>query len=286
VKPVPIGAFAIGGGSPLALIAGPCVIESTGHALELAAAIKEIAGRCGVPVIFKASYDKANRTSGTSFRGPGLESGLRTLAEVKARTGLPVLTDIHEASQAARVADVADVLQIPAFLSRQTDLIVAAARTGKAVNVKKGQFLAPKDMRHVIAKITAEGNESVLLTERGVSFGYNNLVVDMRAFPMLRELGYPVVFDVTHSLQLPGAGDGVTAGLAEYIEPLASAGVGAGVDAVFMEVHEEPSRAKSDAGNALRLDRLETLLRKLARLDAVVREQAEPADRVPDGARA
>jgi 2-dehydro-3-deoxyphosphooctonate aldolase (KDO 8-P synthase) len=286
VKPVPIGAFAIGGGSPLALIAGPCVIESTGHALELAAAIKEIAGRCGVPVIFKASYDKANRTSGTSFRGPGLESGLRTLAEVKARTGLPVLTDIHEASQAARVADVADVLQIPAFLSRQTDLIVAAARTGKAVNVKKGQFLAPNDMRHVIAKITAEGNQSVLLTERGVSFGYNNLVVDMRAFPMLRELGYPVVFDVTHSLQLPGAGDGVTAGLAEYIEPLASAGVGAGVDAVFMEVHEEPSRAKSDAGNALRLDRLETLLRKLARLDAVAREQAEPAGRVPDGARA
>ncbi|HLG58539.1 MAG TPA: 3-deoxy-8-phosphooctulonate synthase [Vicinamibacterales bacterium] len=286
MKPVPIGAFAIGGGSPLALIAGPCVIESTGHALELAAAIKEIAGRCGVPVIFKASYDKANRTSGTSFRGPGLESGLRTLAEVKARTGLPVLTDIHEPSHAARVADVADVLQIPAFLSRQTDLIVAAARTGKAVNVKKGQFLAPKDMRHVIAKITSEGNESVLLTERGVSFGYNNLVVDMRAFPMLRELGYPVVFDVTHSLQLPGAGDGVTAGLAEYIEPLASAGVGAGVDAVFMEVHEEPSRAKSDAGNALRLDRLEALLRKLARIDAAAREQAEPAARVPDGARA
>jgi len=286
VKPVPIGAFAIGGGSPLALIAGPCVIESTGHALELAAAIKEIAGRCGVPVIFKASYDKANRTSGTSFRGPGLESGLRTLAEVKARTGLPILTDIHEPSHAARVADVADVLQIPAFLSRQTDLLVAAARTGKAVNVKKGQFLAPKDMRHVIAKITSEGNESVLLTERGVSFGYNNLVVDMRAFPMLRELGYPVVFDVTHSLQLPGAGDGVTAGLAEYIEPLASAGVGAGVDAVFMEVHEEPSRAKSDAANALRLDRLEALLRKLARIDAAVREQAEPAARVPDGARA
>ena len=286
MKPVPIGAFAIGGGSPLALIAGPCVIESTGHALELAAAIKEIAGRCGVPVIFKASYDKANRTSGTSFRGPGLESGLRTLAEVKARTGLPILTDIHEPSHAARVADVADVLQIPAFLSRQTDLLVAAARTGKAVNVKKGQFLAPKDMRHVIAKITSEGNESVLLTERGVSFGYNNLVVDMRAFPMLRELGYPVVFDVTHSLQLPGAGDGVTAGLAEYIEPLASAGVGAGVDAVFIEVHEEPSRAKSDAANALRLDRLEALLRKLARIDAAVREQAEPAARVPDGARA
>ena len=179
------------------------------------------------------------------------------LADVKARTGLPILTDIHEPAQAAPAAAVADVLQIPAFLSRQTDLLVAAARTGKAVNVKKGQFLAPTDMRHVIAKITAEGNESVLVTERGVSFGYNNLVVDMRAFPMLRELGYPVVFDVTHSLQLPGAGDGVTAGLAEYIEPLASAGVAAGVDAVFMEVHEDPSRAKSDAANALRLDRLE-----------------------------
>jgi len=282
VKPVSIGAFAVGGGSPLALIAGPCVIESPGHAMDLALAIKEIASRCGVPAIFKASYDKANRTSGTSFRGPGLESGLRTLADVKARTGLPVLTDIHEASHAARVADVADVIQIPAFLSRQTDLIVAAARTGRVVNVKKGQFLAPKDMRHVIAKITAEGNESVLITERGVSFGYNNLVVDMRAFPMLRELGYPVVFDVTHSLQLPGAGDGVTAGLAEYIEPLASAGVGAGVDAVFMEVHEEPSRAKSDAANALRLDALEGLMRKLTRIHAIARE---PARRVPDGAR-
>ena len=282
MKPVSIGAFAVGGGSPLALIAGPCVIESPGHAMDLALAIKEIASRCGVPAIFKASYDKANRTSGTSFRGPGLESGLRTLADVKARTGLPVLTDIHEASHAARVADVADVIQIPAFLSRQTDLIVAAARTGRVVNVKKGQFLAPKDMRHVIAKITAEGNESVLITERGVSFGYNNLVVDMRAFPMLRELGYPVVFDVTHSLQLPGAGDGVTAGLAEYIEPLASAGVGAGVDAVFMEVHEEPSRAKSDAANALRLDALEALMRKLTRIHAIARE---PARRVPDGAR-
>jgi len=267
VKPVPIGAFGVGGGSPIALIAGPCVIESTGHAIDLAVAIKEIAARCGVSAVFKASYDKANRTSGTSFRGPGLESGLRTLAEVKARTGLPILTDIHEPSQAARVAEVADVIQIPAFLSRQTDLIVAAARTGKVINVKKGQFLAPKDMRHVIAKITAEGNELVLVTERGVSFGYNNLVVDMRAFPMLRELGYPVVFDITHSLQLPGAGDGVTTGLAEYIEPLASAGVGAGVDAVFIEVHEEPSRAKSDAANALRLDRLEALMRRLKRID-------------------
>jgi 2-dehydro-3-deoxyphosphooctonate aldolase (KDO 8-P synthase) len=285
VKPVPIGSFAVGGGSPIAFIAGPCVIESPGHAADLALALQGIAARCGVPLIFKASYDKANRTSGNSFRGPGLDSGLRTLADVKARTGLPILTDIHEPSHAERVAEVADVIQIPAFLSRQTDLIVAAARTRKVVNVKKGQFLAPKDMRHVIAKITATGNESVLVTERGVSFGYNNLVVDMRAFPMLRELGYPVVFDVTHSLQLPGAGDGVTAGLAEYIEPLASAGVAAGVDAVFMEVHEEPARAKSDAANALQLDKLEALMLKLKRIDAVARDQAV-SDRIADGARA
>ena len=276
MKPVSIGSFAVGGGNPIALIAGPCVIESRGHAIDLALALKGIAANCDIPLVFKASFDKANRTSGTSFRGPGLESGLRTLADVKARTGLPILTDIHEAAQADRVAEVADVIQIPAFLSRQTDLLVAAARTRKAVNVKKGQFLAPRDMRHVVAKIAAEGNESILVTERGVSFGYNNLVVDVRAFPMLRELGYPVVFDVTHSLQLPGAGDGVTAGLAEYIEPLASAGVAAGVDAVFMEVHEEPARAKSDAANALRLDHVEPLMRKLQRIDAASRERAIP----------
>jgi 2-dehydro-3-deoxyphosphooctonate aldolase (KDO 8-P synthase) len=272
VKPVRIGPIAVGGGHPLAFIVGPCVIESPQHALDTAAAIKEIAARCRAPVVFKASYDKANRTSGTSFRGPGLDAGLTTLADVRSRTGLPVLTDIHEPWHADRVAEVADVLQIPAFLARQTDLLVAAARTGKPVNVKKGQFLAPKDMKHVIAKVTAEGNEAVLVTERGVSFGYNNLVVDMRAFPMLRELGYPVVFDVTHSLQLPGAGDGVTAGLAEYIEPLASAGVAAGVDAVFMEVHQNPSQAKSDAANALRLDLLEALIVKLQRIDAAARD--------------
>jgi 2-dehydro-3-deoxyphosphooctonate aldolase (KDO 8-P synthase) len=274
VKPVSIGSFAVGGGNPIALIAGPCVIESPGHAIDLAVALKGIAASCDTPLVFKASFDKANRTSRTSFRGPGLESGLRTLADVKARTGLPILTDIHEPAQAEPVAEVADIIQIPAFLSRQTDLLVAAARTNRTVNVKKGQFLAPRDMRHVVAKIAAEGNESILVTERGVSFGYNNLVVDVRAFPMLRELGYPVVFDVTHSLQLPGAGDGVTAGLAEYIEPLASAGVAAGVDAVFMEVHEEPARAKSDAANALRLDKLEALLRKLKKLDAVTRESS------------
>ena len=274
MKPVRIGSFSVGGGHPLAFILGPCVIESASHALETAAAIREIASRCGVAVIFKASYDKANRTSMASFRGPGLDAGLRVLADVRARTGLALLTDIHEPAQAAAAAEVVDVLQIPAFLSRQTDLIVAAARTGRAVNVKKGQFLAPRDMKHVIAKITGEGNESVLVTERGVSFGYNDLVVDMRALPMLRELGYPVVFDVTHSLQLPGAGDGVTAGLAQYIEPLASAGVAAGVDAVFMEVHAEPSQAKSDAANALPLDRLEALILKLKRIDAAARETA------------
>ena len=274
MKPVHIGSLSIGGGQPLAFIAGPCVIESAQHALDTASAIRDIARRCSVPLIFKASYDKANRTSRKSFRGPGLDAGLTILADVKARTGLPVLTDIHEPAHAAPAAAVVDVLQIPAFLSRQTDLLVAAARTGRAVNVKKGQFLAPADMRHVIDKVTAEGNESVLVTERGVSFGYNNLIVDMRALPMLRELGYPVVFDVTHSLQLPGAGDGVTAGLAQYIEPLASAGVAAGADAVFLEVHEEPSRAKSDASNALRLDRLEALMLKLKRIDAAARETA------------
>jgi 2-dehydro-3-deoxyphosphooctonate aldolase (KDO 8-P synthase) len=287
VHPVQIGSFTVGGGQPLAFILGPCVIESPAHALDLALAIREIAGRCSAPVVFKASFDKANRTSGSSFRGPGLDAGLRTLAEIKARTGLPILTDIHEPAQAAPTAAVADVIQIPAFLSRQTDLIEAAARTGAVVNIKKGQFLAPKDMRHVIAKVTGAGNQRVLVTERGVSFGYNNLVVDVRAFPMLRELGYPVVFDVTHSLQLPGAGDGVTAGLAEYIEPLAAAGTAAGVDALFMEVHEEPARAKSDAANALRLDDLERLIRKLQRVDAAARERAIPAAApVPSGVRA
>src|SRR5688572_10906142 len=282
MHPVQIGGFTVGGGQPLAFILGPCVIESAAHALDLALAIRDIANRCAAPVIFKASFDKANRTSGSSFRGPGLESGLRTLADIKSRTGLPVLTDIHEPAQAAPTAEVADVIQIPAFLSRQTDLIAAAARTGAAVNIKKGQFLAPKDVRHVIDKVTAAGNQRVLITERGVSFGSNNLVVDVRAFPMLRELGYPVVFDVTHSLQLPGAGDGVTAGLAEYIEPLASAGVAAGVDAVFMEVHEEPARAKSDAANALRLDKLEALMRKLTRIDAAARDLPAPHSGSPD----
>ncbi len=247
------------------------MIESEAHAVGLAKAIAAIARRAGTPYIFKASFDKANRTSVRSFRGPGLEDGLRTLARVKDATGVPILTDIHEPTQAARAAEVADVLQIPAFLSRQTDLIVAAAKTGRTVNVKKGQFLAPNDMRYAVEKVRSAGNERVFLTERGFSFGYNNLVVDMRAFPMMRALGVPVVFDVTHSLQLPGGGDGVTAGLAEYIEPLASAGIGAGVDGVFVEVHENPIQAKSDAQNALALSDLEGLLDRLVRIHAVTR---------------
>ena len=255
----------------LVLIAGPCVIESEAHALGLARAIADIARRARVPYVFKASFDKANRTSVTSFRGPGLDAGLAVLDRVKRDVGVPVLTDIHEAAQAAPAAEVADVLQIPAFLSRQTDLIAAAARTGRVVNIKKGQFLAPRDVRHAVAKVKDAGNDRVFVTERGFTFGYNNLVVDMRAFPMMRELGVPVVFDVTHSLQLPGAGDGVTAGLAQYIEPLASAGVAAGVDGVFLEVHEQPSKALSDAQNALALDALAPLLDRLVRLNDIVK---------------
>jgi 2-dehydro-3-deoxyphosphooctonate aldolase (KDO 8-P synthase) len=260
----------MGGGGPLLLIAGPCVIESESHAVELAIAIRDIAGRAGMPYVFKASYDKANRTSGNSFRGPGLHEGLRVLSRVRERAGVPILTDVHDVSQVEAVADVADVLQIPAFLSRQTDLLDAAARTGKVVNIKKGQFLAPADVRHAIAKVTRTGNSRVFVTERGFTFGYNNLVVDMRAFPIMRSFGYPVVYDVTHSLQLPGGGDGVTAGQAEFIEPLASAGVAAGVDGVFLEVHERPSEARSDAQNALKLGLLQPLLERLVRIHLIV----------------
>ena len=273
VRRVSIGPVTLGGGLPLILIAGPCVIESAAHATMVAETVAKIAGRCGIPFVFKASYDKANRTSLRSFRGPGLHEGLKVLADIKKRLGVPVLTDVHEANQAAPAAEVADALQIPAFLSRQTDLIVAAARTGRAVNLKKGQFLAPGDMKHVIEKVTASGNLQVFVTERGFAFGYNNLVVDMRAFPMLRAQGWPVVYDATHSLQLPGGGDGVTAGQSEYIEPLAAAAVAAGVDGVFIEVHDDPSHAESDAENALRLDRLEPLLRHLMSIDAVGREK-------------
>jgi len=277
VTPVQIGNLAVGGG-PLLLIAGPCVIESEAHALGLARAIRDIAARCGVPYVFKASYDKANRTALRSFRGPGLDEGIRILRRIREDAGVPVLTDIHEPAQALPVAAVADVLQIPAFLCRQTDLLVAAARTERVVNIKKGQFLAPADVRHAIEKVTASGNERIVVTERGTSFGYNNLVVDMRAFPIMRSFGYPVVYDVTHSLQLPGAGDGVTAGQAEFIEPMAAAGVATGVDGVFLEVHERPEAAKSDAQNALRLDRLEPLLERLVRIHAIAGESSRAHD--------
>ncbi len=283
---VEIDGLTIGGGHPLVLIAGPCVIESEGHATLIASRLVEIAHRAGVPFVFKASYDKANRTSGRSFRGPGIEAGLAVLAAIKSRLGVRVLTDIHEPRQAPAAAVVADILQIPAFLSRQTDLIVAAARTGRVVNIKKGQFLAPDDIRHAVAKAVDAGNARVIVTERGTSFGYHDLIVDMRAFPIMREQGVPVVFDVTHALQLPGGGDGVSDGLAQYIAPLAAAGVAAGVDGVFLEVHDDPSRARSDARNALHLDLLEPLLARLTAVDMITKraERRAAADvPVPNG---
>ncbi|MGE3843138.1 MAG: 3-deoxy-8-phosphooctulonate synthase [Vicinamibacterales bacterium] len=269
---VEVRGIRIGGGQPLALIAGPCVIESAEHARALAQTLRDMARRAQMPFIFKASFDKANRTSIRSYRGPGLEAGLAVLASIREAVGVPVLTDIHEPWQADPVAQVVDVLQIPAFLCRQTDLLVAAARTGKVINIKKGQFLAPDDMRHPVEKVQEAGGGPILLTERGTTFGYHNLVVDMRALPQLRGLGWPVVFDVTHSLQLPGAGQGVTAGQAEYIEPLASAGVAVGVDAVFLEVHDQPAMAKSDAQNALRLDAVPALLARLSRIARAITE--------------
>ena len=276
VSALQIGPVRLGEG-PLVLIAGPCVIEGEAHAIGLARALRDMARAAAVPFVFKASFDKANRTSLRSYRGPGLEEGLRILGEVKRQAGVPVVTDIHEPWQAEPTAAVADVLQIPAFLCRQTDLLVAAARTGRAVNIKKGQFLAPTDMRHAVTKVVESGNPAVFVTERGTSFGYHNLVVDMRAFPVLRALGHPVVFDVTHSLQLPGAGDGITAGQAEYIPTLAAAGVAAGVDGVFLEVHERPEEARSDAQNALRLDLLPALLDRLTRVHAIAAEATPSA---------
>ena len=265
-----IDSLVIGDQAPLALICGPCVIESEEHAVLIARAVAEAAGRAGMAAVFKASFDKANRTSVNSYRGPGLDEGLRILGAVKRETGLPVLTDVHEPCQVGPAAEVCDVLQIPAFLCRQTDLLVEAGKSGRAVNIKKGQFLAPSDMRYAADKVASGGNENILLTERGTSFGYHNLVVDFRGVAMMRELGYPVVLDVTHSLQLPGAGKGSSGGQPAYIEPLARAGVAAGIDAVFFEVHQDPSRALSDGANALRLDLLPPLLEMLVALDRLV----------------
>ncbi|HYY59737.1 MAG TPA: 3-deoxy-8-phosphooctulonate synthase [Pyrinomonadaceae bacterium] len=261
---LPPGAFRVGsatfGDGRLSLIAGPCVIESAEHALMMARECDARARRAGLDYVFKSSFDKANRSSIESFRGPGLKEGLSILRRVKEEVGVPVLTDVHDVAQVEAVSEVADILQIPAFLCRQTDLILAAVRTGRAVNVKKGQFLAPSDARNIVEKARRAGCEKLLLTERGSTFGYNNLVVDMRSFPIMREFGAPVVFDVTHALQLPGGLGHATGGLSEYIEPLARAGVACGVDAVFMEVHDRPEVAPSDGPNMLPLERLGPLL--------------------------
>ena len=270
-KPFKVGNATFGDGR-LTIIAGPCVVESLEHALMMARECSGRARESGLDFVYKSSFDKANRSSIKSFRGLGMETGLDVLRQVKEQVGVPVLTDVHDVSQVARVAEVADVLQIPAFLSRQTDLIVEAARSGKAVNVKKGQFLAPQDARNIVEKAREAGCDKLLLTERGASFGYNNLVVDMRSFPIMRQFGVPVVFDVTHSLQLPGGLGHATGGQSEYIEPLARAGVACGVDAVFMEVHECPERAPSDGPNALPLERMQSLLNVLRDIHKLVRD--------------
>ena len=261
------------GDGRLAIIAGPCVIESSEHALMMARECAKRAREAGLDFVYKSSFDKANRSSINSFRGLGMEAGLDVLWQVKQETGVPVLTDVHEVSQVTAVAEVADILQIPAFLSRQTDLILAAAQSGRAVNVKKGQFLSPGDARNIVEKVRAVGCEKLMLTERGVTFGYNNLVVDMRSFAIMREFGAPIVFDVTHSLQLPGGLGHATGGQSEYIEPLARAGVAAGVDAVFMEVHDCPERALSDGPNSLPLERMQSLLNVLRDIHELVTRQ-------------
>ena len=268
-KPFKVGNATFGDGR-LTVIAGPCVIESEEHALMMARECASRAQDAGLDFVFKSSFDKANRSSVKSFRGLGMEAGLEVLRRVKADVNVPVLTDVHDVSQIEAVAEVADVLQIPAFLSRQTDLIVTASRSGRAVNVKKGQFLAPQDARNIVEKAQNAGCEKLLLTERGVSFGYNNLVVDMRSFPIMREFGVPIVYDVTHSLQLPGGLGHATGGLSQYIEPLARAGVACGVDAVFMEVHDHPEQAPSDGPNMLPLERMGPLLRMLRDINALV----------------
>lgn len=257
---VRVGSVGIGGGNPLILIAGPCVIEDENHLLRVGGKLVSICGGAGVPLILKASFDKANRSSHMSFRGPGLSQGLRILARVKEKLGLPILSDIHETAQVPAASEVLDILQIPAFLCRQTDLLLAAGRTGRPVNVKKGQFLAPEDMRNAVEKIRSTGNGQILLTERGSTFGYHNLVVDMRGLTIMRGLGVPVIFDGTHSVQLPGGGGTVSSGQREFVAPLARAAVAAGCDGLFLEVHPDPDRAPSDGPNMLPLDALPSLL--------------------------
>ena len=268
---VRVADFEIGAGNPLVLLAGPCVLEGLERCIYIGRTIRDITRRLGIPYVFKASFDKANRSSFNGFRGPGLKKGLEMLRTIKKELGVPIVTDIHTEAQAAPAAKVADILQIPAFLCRQTDLLYTAAQTGRVINVKKGQFLAPKDMRNVVDKLLEGGNSNILLTERGASFGYNNLVVDMRSFPIMRSFGYPVVFDATHSVQLPGGAGTSSAGNREYVEYLARAAVGAGVDALFMEVHDNPEEALCDGPNSVYLDKLEDLLKDTLAIYNIVR---------------
>lgn len=272
VKNIRIGNVSIGGSNPLLLIAGPCVIENETETLKAAERLMEITSGVGMQLVFKASYDKANRTSVTSFRGPGMKEGLRILAKVKASFGLPLLSDIHSIEQIDEAAAVLDILQIPAFLCRQTDLVVAAAKSGKVLNIKKGQFLAPWDMKNVIGKAVDSGNDNLILTERGVSFGYNNLVSDMRSLPIMRGMGYPVVFDATHSVQLPGGQGGSSGGQREFVEYLGRAAVATGIDGIFMEIHDDPDKALCDGPNSVKLDDLAELLKKLKAIDAIVKQ--------------
>ncbi len=265
------GTVRIGGDHPLVLIAGPCVIENEAHTLGIARVLQGIAKRVGVGLVFKASYDKANRTSVQSYRGPGIDKGLAILRAVKEETGLPVLSDVHDISQVKPASQVLDILQIPAFLSRQTDLLVAVGETGRIVNIKKGQFQAPWDMENAIGKVVSTGNEQVLLTERGASFGYNNLVSDMRSLVIMRRTGFPVVFDATHSVQLPGGAGAASSGQREFVAPLSRAAVATGIDALFWEVHENPAQALCDGPNSLQLDTVEELLRQMLALDRIVR---------------
>ena len=259
--------------TPFVLLSGPCALEERDRVLRIAEGIKKITDKLGIPYVFKASYDKANRSSIDSYRGPGLEDGLELLSEVKDKFGLPLLSDVHTVEQAKIAGEVLDIVQVPAFLSRQTDLVVAAGETGKIVNVKKGQFLAPWDIDQVVAKIESTGNERIILTERGVTFGYNNLVVDMRSIPRLKEAGYPVVFDATHSVQLPGGAGDSSGGEREYVPHLTRAATGVGIDALFMEVHDNPSAAKSDSATMLSLDNLEEVLKQALAIDAVVKDR-------------
>jgi 2-dehydro-3-deoxyphosphooctonate aldolase (KDO 8-P synthase) len=267
-----IGNIRVGGDAPIFVIAGPCVIESEAHAMSMAEHLRAAADEMGIFLVFKASYDKANRSSLSSYRGPGLRDGLRILAEIKRRTGLPILTDVHEVSHVEPAAQVCDVLQIPALLSRQTDLLVAVGRSGRVANIKKGQFLSPGEIGNAAEKVAGTGNEKIILTERGTSFGYQNLVVDMRSFPIMRKFGYPLVFDVTHSVQLPGGEGKSSGGQPEFIEPLARAGAAAGIDGIFLEVHDHPERALSDGRNALPLDQFRPVIKKVLTISALVRE--------------